>query len=137
MGSRPVQGSKVGTVGIGLIAASIVAAVAVGGGSSDNGTRAVPVIGSSEVYEPPRDVYDPVAAGEPVPAGFRQLLARDVIAPIYNPAFRAAADTDWPDDADVIGVARHGEAKAYPVSHLNRHELVSDEIDGWPILVSW
>jgi hypothetical protein len=91
---------------------------------------------SSERVDPD-GVYNPVTAGEPLPDGFRQLLPRDAIRPIYDPVFVRARQTRWPDDTDVIGVARGGEAKAYPVSHLNGRELVVDEIDGWPILVSW
>ena len=85
----------------------------------------------------PGAVYNPVAAGEPLPDGFRQLLPRDAIRPVYDPEFVRAWQTQWPGDTDVIGVAQGGEAKAYPVSHLNGRELVVDEIDGWPILVSW
>jgi hypothetical protein len=85
----------------------------------------------------PDGVYNPVTAGEPLPDGFRQLLPRDAIRPIYDPVFVRSWQVGWPGDTDVIGVARGGEAKAYPVSHLNGRELVVDEIDGWPILVSW
>ena len=85
----------------------------------------------------PDGVYNPVTAGEPLPSGFRQLLPRDAIRPIYDPVFVRAWQAGWSGDTDVIGVAQGGEAKAYPVSHLNGHELVVDEIAGWPILVSW
>ena len=87
--------------------------------------------------EVPEGVYDPVAAGEPVPNDFRQLLPRDVILPIYNPTFRTAPETEWRDDVLVIGVELDGEAKAYPVSFLNSREMVIDWIGGTPILVSW
>ena len=85
----------------------------------------------------PSETYDPVKAGEPTPRGYRQLLARDRIAPIYDPTFVPASRSEWPDDALVIGVALDGEAKAYPVSHLNSHEMVIDRIAGIPILVTW
>lgn len=85
----------------------------------------------------PEGVHDPVAAGEPVPDDFRQLLPRDAILPIYNPRFKPAAESDWPDDVLVIGIELDGEAKAYPVSFLNRREMVIDWIGGTPILVSW
>ena len=81
--------------------------------------------------------YDPVQSGEPTPQGFRQLLARDQIPPIYDPTFTSADDVDWPTDSLVVGVAGVTEAKAYPVTHLNRHEMVNDIIEGEPILVSW
>ena len=76
-------------------------------------------------------------AGESLPEGFRQLLQRDAIAPIYEPEFVSANRADWPEDAQVIGVASGDEAKAYPVSCLNHREIVIDEIEGIPILVSW
>ena len=85
----------------------------------------------------PNDAYNPVTAGEPLPDGFRQLLARDAIAPIYNPSFFTADQIDWPAATQVIGVSSGAEAKAYPVSFLNRREMVIDEIAGDPILVTW
>jgi hypothetical protein len=84
-----------------------------------------------------RDAYNPVTAGERLPDGFRQLLPRDGIQPIYDPQFTSASGVDWPDEAQVIGVAAGGEAKAYPVSFLSRHEMVDDFIAGDPILVTW
>jgi hypothetical protein len=85
----------------------------------------------------PGEAYNPVTAGESLPDGFRQLLARDAIAPVYEPVFVAAADAGWPGTAEVIGVTSGNEAKAYPVSFLNRREMVIDRIDGIPILVTW
>ena len=83
------------------------------------------------------EAYNPVTAGEPLPDGFRQLLIRDAIAPIYDPAFATADQVDWPGETQVIGVAGEDEAKAYPVSFLTRREMVVDEIAGDPILVTW
>ena len=48
-----------------------------------------------------------------------------------------ASTIGWPDRAEVIGVSHGGEAKAYPVSFLSGRELVIDEVDNIPILVSW
>ena len=85
----------------------------------------------------PESQYDPVEGGEPRPDGFRQLLTRDAIFPVYNPTFRSVSTTDWDDDILVIGVEMDGEAKAYPVSFLNRREMVIDWIGGSPVLVTW
>lgn len=81
--------------------------------------------------------FDPVRAGEELPAGFRQLLARDQIAPIYDPTFTTPESVDWPADSLVIGVAGDETAKAYPVTHLNQREMVIDSLEGIPILVTW
>jgi hypothetical protein len=96
-----------------------------------------PIRTASGVRVDPSSVYNPVTAGEPLPDGFRQLLPRDAIKPVYDPVFVRAWQTNWPGSTDVIGVTRGDQAKAYPVSFLNGRELVVDEIDGWPILVSW
>lgn len=85
----------------------------------------------------PADVYDPVAAGEQTPPGFRQLLGRDGIRPIYEPVHVEADDVDWDDDTLVIGVALDGQARAYPVQALNRREMVNDRIGGTPLLATW
>ncbi len=94
-------------------------------------------IDASGVRADPGDVYNPVLAGEPLPDGFRQLLPRDAILPIYDPEFVAGSAAGWPAEATVIGVAAQGEAKAYPVSALNGREMVVDTIAGIPILVTW
>lgn len=106
---------------------------------------AVGVVGSAALRDAdpelvradPIETYDPVKAGEPTPDGFRQLLVRDQIAPVYEPAFTSASRVDWPSDMLVIGVSGTTESKAYPVTHLNQREMVLDHIDGEPILVSW
>ena len=85
----------------------------------------------------PGDVYDPVKAGERLPRGFRQLLRRDAILPIYDPTFLSAGQTTWPEDALVLGVELEGDARAYPIRFLNRREMVIDSIAGIPVLVTW
>ena len=85
----------------------------------------------------PSTTYDPYRAGETLPQGYFPILQRDFIVPVYQPAFVPAAEVGWPDDADVIGVAMDGRAKAYPVSFLTFREIVNDELAGTPILVTW
>lgn len=85
----------------------------------------------------PRQIYDPSRSGDPLPRGFRQLLARDAIRPIYDPEFVTAEATPWRDDTLIIGIAQDDEAKAYPVSFLNGREMVIDRIAGIPVLVTW
>ena len=101
-------------------------------GSSSNAVQS-----DAGPVEVPEEIYDPVTAGEQPPDGYRQLLFRDAILPVYNPTFRSVAETEWPDQTLVIGVEFDGEAKAYPVQFLNRREMVIDWIGGSPILVSW
>ena len=85
----------------------------------------------------PSKVYDPVKAGEPTPPGYRQLLARDQILPVYDPVFTSASLVDWPAEMLVIGISGVETAKAYPVTHLNQREMVIDSLEETPLLVSW
>lgn len=85
----------------------------------------------------PGDVYDPVKAGERLPRGFRQLLRRDAILPIYDPTFVKASQTTWSGDTLVLGIELEGDARAYPIRFLNRREMVIDSIAGIPVLVTW
>lgn len=99
----------------------------------------VPTVASPGHRAPahPASVYDPVAAGEPLPEGYRPFLDRDRIAPVYEPVFTSAAGVDWPADSLVVGISGTETAKAYPITHLNQREMVIDYLDGIPILVSW
>lgn len=115
---------------VGVAALALFASVLVGSPANKVQIDAGPVV-------PPVDQYDPVRAGEPLPGGLRQLLPRDAILPVYNPTFRTAVSTEWENDILVIGVELDGEAKAYPVSFLNRREMVIDWIAGTPVLVTW
>jgi hypothetical protein len=66
-----------------------------------------------------------------------QLLARDAIAPIYDPQFAPADQAPYDDSELVIGVEINGEAKAYAIGPLNSREMVNDTVGGVPVLVTW
>lgn len=120
---------------LGAAALIVITAWAFLGGGSVNDARARSA--PPGIRADPSSVYNPVLGGERLPDGFRQLLPRDGIMPVYDPAFVAADEVGWPDGTQVIGVSSGGEAKAYPVSFLNGREMVVDDIDGIPILVTW
>ena len=68
----------------------------------------------------------------------RILRLRDVIKPISEPAYGVAGDLPWLGDADlVIGYWAGDSAYAYPVNVLDFHEMVTDFIDGVPVLVTY
>ena len=93
--------------------------------------------GFAGITSVPTEVYDPFTSGEEAPDGFRQLLRRDLIAPVYDPQFVQRSGVGWPEDELVIGVDLEGEARAYPVGFLNRREIVVDLHRGVPTLVTW
>ena len=63
---------------------------------------------------------------DPPPAGAQQLLPRGRIAAVFEPEFVSAAEAEITEDAWVLGVVIEGEAKAYSLNLLNRHEVVND-----------
>ncbi len=63
--------------------------------------------------------------------------SRDGIPALDSPQAVPVAEADWDDTEIVVGVALGDQARAYPVSILNWHELVNDTLDGRPILVSY
>ncbi len=66
------------------------------------------------------------------------ILPPDGIPAIDDPHLVGADEADFmKDDEPVVGIARNGEAKAYSLWGLDRHEIVNDVIDGEPIAVTW
>ena len=118
-------------VTIGAVVLVATAVLSVLDSSTDTATSPTAVIAD------PETAFDPVTVGAQLPDGYRIGLARDQIAPVYDPIFAAKDGVDWPLDSLVIGVAGIDEAKAYPVTHLNSREMVVDSLEGIPILVTW
>ena len=113
-------------------------ATTTGDGTSERVDPAVDLPPPLQLEVPnPSSIYDPVRGEEPLPPGYRPLLQRDAIEPVYDPTFTTAAGVDWPDESLVIGVDLEGEARAYPVGFLNRREIVNDNHRGIPTLVTW
>lgn len=67
------------------------------------------------------------------------LLPFDANPSIDEPRFYDAqeADREYEQYEIVIGVVVDGEARAYPIDLLSRHEIVNDTIAGHPIAVTW
>lgn len=67
------------------------------------------------------------------------LLPRDAIPAIDDPQFISAAeaDVDYDPDELVIGVEFNGDARAYSIPFLSRHEIVNDTVGGEKIAVTW
>jgi hypothetical protein len=61
-----------------------------------------------------------------------------MFAPLPNPAFARAVESDWlePDDI-VLAVTVNGESAAYPRRQLAYHHLVMDSVGGVPIVATY
>ncbi len=137
---RPSPALSVGVL-VSLAAALAVIAVVVfvpadsGPGSSQDSFHPDGWEGASAQI--PSDLFDPVAAGESLPDGYRPVIPRDGIFPVYAPKFRTVENTDWPSDELIIGVEIDGDARAYPIGFLTRREIVVDMHRGIPTFVTW
>ena len=74
---------------------------------------------------------------EELPQGVEQILERGKIAAVFNPQFVVAEDAEIADDAWVLGVAIDGQARAYSLNLLNRHEVVNDRIGDKSFAAVW
>ena len=75
--------------------------------------------------------------------GYQFGIGKDTIPSIDRPAFVAIHEREKlrgygiSDQTEVIGYVHNGEAKAYPLQIMNRHELVNDMVGGKPVTVGW
>ena len=89
----------------------------------------------------PTEVPSPASA-EPTPEPEYEivtLLPVDAIPAISDPSFVSAeeADDQYEHDELVLGVEIDGDARAYSIPLLSRHEIVNDVVGGKPIAVTW
>ena len=76
------------------------------------------------------------------PVKFQHGIGKDTIASIDDPIFVAADDPllaarGVTPETPILGVALNGEARAYPVSVMSRHEVVNDRFGGEAFAVLW
>ena len=76
------------------------------------------------------------------PEKFQYGIGKDKIPAIDNPEFVKPDDPRLArmginDGTEVIGYAHGGEARAYPIFIMARHELVNDTVGGKPVTVGW
>ena len=87
------------------------------------------------------DGTDPGDAGSPASRELEivTLLGFDGIRSIEDPRFvsSSAADENYGPEELVLGVEIEGDARAYSVPLLSRHEIVNDVVGGKPIAVTW
>jgi carotenoid cleavage dioxygenase-like enzyme len=84
----------------------------------------------------------PTPAQEPkshpdLPDEFKQLVSRGYIPAIDDPQFVGASEAEIDDEGWVLGVVLDGQAKAYSLNLLNRHEVVNDRFGDRPVAAVW
>ncbi len=86
------------------------------------------------------DTFNPANRAVPLDQASPELIDRllDAIPPIHSPKYEAASTADWLSEEDmVMGYVSGGQAWAYPIRILNFHEIVNDNLDGEPVLISY
>ena len=104
----------------------------------------VPMVDTSIHHVPLEDIVFDTFSGfgrtVPLSAADDELILRlrDVIAPIDQPVYGGPGALPWLEDDDLVLGYRSGDAAfAYPVNVLNFRELVTDEIGGVPVLITY
>ena len=74
-----------------------------------------------------------------LPRAFQQVVAREVAAEVSvdAPDFVSADEAAIPGDAWILGVVIDGQARAYSLNLLNRHEIVNDRINDKSFAAVW
>ena len=86
----------------------------------------------------PPGLFDPTdVPGVMLPEGYFRSWGRALIRPVYAPNFVGPSGGQWPDEELVIGVNINSQQRAYPVGFLSTREIVIDQIDDIPLLVTW
>ncbi len=81
------------------------------------------------------DIADPLIPKEEIHHGGPP---RDGIPSIDSPEFLAVDTVEFLSNDDrVLGISRNGIAKAYPIKILDWHEIVNDQFNGEPVVVSY
>ncbi|MFQ5932803.1 MAG: DUF3179 domain-containing protein, partial [Nitrospiraceae bacterium] len=86
------------------------------------------------------DTFNPANRAVPLDQATPELIERliDAIPPIHAPKYEAASTADWLRDDDMImGYVSGEQAWAYPIRILNLHEIVNENLDGEPVLISY
>ena len=63
---------------------------------------------------------------------------QDAIAPVAQPVYGGSDALPWLQDSDpFIGYVSGEDAYAYAINVLNAHQIVNDEINGLPVLITY
>jgi hypothetical protein len=79
----------------------------------------------------------PAGAEDGLPSAFKQIIPRGRIASVDAPRFVSAATARIPPDGWVLGIVVDGQARAYSLNLLNRHEIVNDRIGDKTFAAVW
>ncbi len=107
-----------------------------------DGPPAPPAVDIFDGIVPPEDiVFDTFDGGSVrLPDAPQATINRlfNAIRPVYVPVYEGPQGGDWLSDDDfILGYEGETQAFAYPVKFLNFHEIVNDEIDGIPVLITY
>ncbi len=68
---------------------------------------------------------------------YEQILPRGGIAAVVEPRYVSAAEANIKGNSYVLGVVVEGQARAFSLTLLNRHEVVNDSIGDVDFAAVW
>lgn len=84
---------------------------------------------------------EPLRLADFDPSEILTVLPRDAIPAIFDPEFMTVDEIQQrqslEDEEPVLGFEHNGEAHAYSVLQLDRHEIVNDVVGGLAIAATW
>ena len=105
--------------------------------------QTTPTLGSGPVATPTPSLVPTPTEETPIfgliPNQIVTLLPKDAIPALLDPKFTSveSGDGQMDDFEHIIGVYINGDASAYPIRMLSRHEIVNDVVGGESIAVTW
>lgn len=91
----------------------------------------------SNARDKPKAREAPVSWAPDLLRDFQQVLPRGRIAAIDDPHFVSAAEAKVSPEAWILGFVVDGQARAYSLNLLNRHEVVNDQTVDKTFAVVW
>ena len=112
---------------------------ATSGGTGAEGTSAPASAAPTAAAAQP--TTEPLDLADFDPSEILTVLPRDAIPAIFDPEFMTVDEIQQrqslEDEEPVLGFEHNGEAHAYSVLQLDRHEIVNDVVGGRAIAATW
>lgn len=89
-------------------------------------------------FAPSEPYFDMAVLSIPVDEIRSGGVLKDAIPALTNPRLSAADTASYLSEGDrVIGIVAGGEARAYPLKIIEQHEIINDDVNGVPLVVTY
>ncbi len=93
---------------------------------------------NSELFAPSVPTFDMAHVSIPVAEILSGGVMKDSIPALTDPKMSLVGEATYlADEERVIGIVAGGEARAYPLQNLDYHEIINDDVNGIPVVVTY